>query len=257
MRQGETEIGGPTGGWASTLWSTVLEARDRQSDAGRKALERLAGRYWKPVYFFIRARRRDVDAAKDLTQGFFAYLLEKELIRRASPEQGSFRAYLRAILERFLSDQRDRDGALKRGGGAVQVSLDFVDAETDFAHGPRAPETPEEAFERSWAEESFARVLERFQTDCRDRGRPQWFEVFRLRFGLAGGEYSEIARKLGITESDVTNYLHRARERFRELLVEELGQGVSTQAALADEIRAIGKYLERPTGETPNTSPEG
>ena len=231
--------------WASTLWSTVLKAQDHDSDEGRRALERLASTYWKPLYFYIRRKSRDAETARDLTQGFFAYLLEKDLLQRARPEQGSFRAYLRAIADRFLSDQRDRDQAAKRGGNAPRVSLDFADAETDFAYGPAGAESPEQAYERCWAEETLARVMQRFKIECDERGRPQWHAVLRARFGIksGGSSYAEVARQLGLSEGDVTNYLHRATERFRELLVDELRQGVSGPGDLEEDLRILRRIF--------------
>lgn len=219
----ETEIGGPGGEWASTLWSTAL--RDP------KALEQLATRYWKPVYFYIRAKGKDIESAKDLTQGFFAHLFEKGILERKN-ESGSFHAFLRGVLDRFLSDHYDHERALKRGGGAQRISLDFAEAETDFA--TRGSADPEKLFERSCAAETLARVLERMRAE-----RVEGYETLRLRFGLEGeaSDYAEIARRLGISETDVINRVHRAKARFRELLVEELRQTATTQSELEEELR--------------------
>jgi len=131
----------PFAAWESTLWSTVLRARERSAEA----LETLARRYWKPLYSYIRSKVQDRASAQDLTQDFFVYLLEKDLLQRVGPTRGSFRGFLRAVADRFLSDQRDRERAVKRGGGRERVSLDFAEADTDFAEN----ESPERAFERA------------------------------------------------------------------------------------------------------------
>lgn len=218
-------MGGPGGEWASTLWSTAF--RDP------KALEQLAARYWKPVYFYIRARGNDVETAKDLTQGFFAYLFEKGILERKNAT-GSFRAFLRGVLDRFLSDQSDHERALKRGGDVQRVSLDFAEAETDFA--TRGSKDPEELFRRSCAAETLARVLERMRAE-----RAEGYEILRLRFGFEGeaSDYAKIAQEFGISETDVTNRLHRAKARFRELLIEELRQTATNQGELEEELRVF------------------
>lgn len=238
----ETEIGGAGFDWESTLWSVVLRAED--PEAARRAIESLSLRYGKPVYHFVRRRGHDVETAKDLTQEFYSYLLEKDLLSRARPEEESFRGYLRAILVRLLSDERDRRQAAKRGGEARRIAADFAEAETEFSYAPRPPACPEEAFERAWAAETFARVLERFRVECGTE-RAAWFEAIRMRFGIDGeGEaYSGIARRLGVPESDVTNWLHRSRTRLRELFEEELRPGTASSADLAEEIRRIGANL--------------
>ena len=225
--------------WASTLWSTVLHAVDRDSTEGREALARLAERYWKPLYFYVRRKCGGADEAQDRTQAFFAYLLDRDLLKHARPERGSFRAFLRTVADRFLADQRDREAAIKRGGDAKRLSLDFAEAETDFAYGPRASESPDEAYERMWAEETLARVLRRFKEDCAAQGRPLWHDVLRSRFGFKGGAktYEEIAKEHSLSEANVTNYLHRGLARFRELLVEEIRESVSSPDELTEELR--------------------
>ncbi|MBI2901631.1 MAG: sigma-70 family RNA polymerase sigma factor [Planctomycetes bacterium] len=227
----ETEIGGPGGEWASTLWSTALRARDPE------ALERLAARYWKPVYFFIRAKGKDVETAKDLTQSFFAYVLEKEILDRKN-ETGSFRAFLRGVLDRFLSDQYDRERAIKRGGQAARVSWDFAEAETDFSS--QKGTDPEQAFLRSCAAETVMRVLDRLREE-----RAEGYELLRLRFGFEGesSDYAQIERRLGLSEADVTNRLHRAKARFRDLLIEELRQTAATPEDLEEELRLFRRVF--------------
>jgi len=217
--------------WASTLWSTVLRARDRDP----AALERLCARYWRAIYHYILCRRRDRESAQDLTQAFLLYVIEKDLLSRKDPEHGSFRGFLRASVDRFLSDQYDHERALKRGGGLRRIDLDFAKAEID------ASENPERAFLRSYAAETLARVLER----CGREWPPDQVRALRLRFGFDGERpsYAEIAHDLGVSESDVTNLVHRAKERFRELLIEEVRETVSSAEDLQSELRFLRQIL--------------
>lgn len=216
----------PFQAWESTLWSTILRAQDRSAEA----LETLARRYWKPLYFYLRSKVRDRETAQDLTQDFFLYLIDKDLLQRVGPARGSFRGFLRAVADRFLSDQRDRERAAKRGGDRKRIPLDFAQADTEFV----AEESPERAYERAWADETLARVLERLRSE-----RPDWSEIFRLRFGFKGeaASYGQIAEKLGMAETDVANALHRAKQRFRELLKEEIRPSVSSPEERETELR--------------------
>jgi len=122
----ETDIGGDRPGFQPTLWTMILRARDPGSPERRQALDQLIQAYWKPVYFFIRRKGRDVETAKDLTQSFFTAFVEKDFLKNVSPEKGRFRSFVLASLTYFLSDEYDRSRALKRGGG-----FHFVEAETE------------------------------------------------------------------------------------------------------------------------------
>ncbi len=235
----------PGGGWDSTLWSVVRQAGEGSSSEARDALGQLARTYWKPVYFFIRRRCGNAEEAKDLTQSYFAYLMEKDLLSKARPEAGSFRAYLRGILSRFLSDDFDRRKALKRGGGVDRIPLDFAEAETDFQYAPARVESPEEAYDRAWSEMTLSRIMMQFREECLANGKKVHYNVFQLRFDAREGglTYPAIAERLKISETDVTNYLHRALTRIRELFEKTVQNGVSTRKDLDEEIRFFGKNL--------------
>ncbi len=235
----ETEIGGPGGAWSSTAWSTVLRAKGPDSADRRAALGRLCSRYWKPVYLHIRGKGKNVEEAKDLAQEFFAYLLEKEILSKKD-ESASFRAFLRGVLQRFLSDQHDRDRALKRGGGALRVPMDFAEAEAHFTE-----EDPEGVFDRSYVSETLARVWERFREECRAGERTKWIEAMCLRFPHESepASYAEIARRLSVSEEAVTNLLHRGKRRLRELLEEEVRQTVASPEDLESELARFGRIF--------------
>ncbi|MBI2931851.1 MAG: sigma-70 family RNA polymerase sigma factor [Planctomycetes bacterium] len=220
----ETDIGGPAFAFQATLWTQVLKAGDPAHPDAREALERLIGLYWKPVYFFLRRKGHSVEDSKDLTQAFFARLLERGTLGNADPARGKFRTYLLGALEYFLRDERDRRCAQKR-----QASFDFATAETHFR--------PEHTFERDWA---FA-VLERAFVRLKEE-RPEQASLAAALRGEAV-PYAELAGAMGTTEANVKVLVHRARKRLREILVEELRSTVQddaqVQAELGDLFRAF------------------
>jgi RNA polymerase sigma-70 factor (ECF subfamily) len=155
----ETSIGGSAGALPETLWTEVLSARGTDPERARAALSRLIERYWKPVYFFVRRRGAAVERAKDQTQAFFLDLLERSALDRVDPARGRFRAWLLTCLRNFLADQADRDGAAKRGGGAVLFSLEG--AETEYLRDlPSEGPGPEEVFHRKWAMDLLREAVE-------------------------------------------------------------------------------------------------
>lgn len=229
---GETEMGGPDVRFHETLWSTVLKARDRSSPSGNDAFGRLARAYWKPAYFFIRRRGRSVDEAKDLTQGFFAALLERDVLKGVDPAKGRFRTFLLTVLERFLANEHERAGALKRGGGREAVPLDVAQAEAELV---RAGEGPEEAFERAWGAGVLARAFERL------RGAPG-FEALRIKLS-ENLSHGEIGKRLGCGAKDVENALYRARKKFKEAVLAEIRLEVESPAEAEEELARVLKMM--------------
>lgn len=225
----------------STHWSVILQAKDPDSPESREAMEELIRRYWKPVYHFVRRSGCGVEDAKDLTQGFFSVVFEKSYLSKADPEHWRFRTFLRVILKRFLSDQRDRERAVKRGGDRHRIPLDFAEAETMFLS--TKSEGPEAAFQREWARTVFQGALDRLKAELADAGKRRWFDVFRRFYGLDGDRepqrYAEIASELGMAASDVTNFLHRTRRRFREVLVGEIRPGLVREEDIDRELREL------------------
>ncbi len=215
-------MGSPAVRFGETLWSTVLKARDRSPSA----LGRVAHAYWKPVYFFVRRRGRSVEDAKDLTQGFFASLLERDALAGVDPRRGKFRTFLLACLDRYLSNERERAAARKRGAG--KAPLDLREAERELTS--RA-DTPEEAFERGWRADVLARAFERM------RGAPH-FDAFALAMSEGLGP-SEIAARLRLKPKDAENAILRARSRYRELVLAEIRLDVETRAEAEEELARI------------------
>ncbi|MBI2932904.1 MAG: sigma-70 family RNA polymerase sigma factor [Planctomycetes bacterium] len=219
-RHDETEMGGPRGAFQPTLWTQVLLARDRDAPEGRDALERLVGLYWRPVYFHVRRLGKDVETAKDLTQEFFARVMERGTLADADPTKGRFRTFLLTVLDRFLCDEHRRERAKRR-----RPDFDFTSAEAHF----RLDQT----FERDWA----MAVLER--GFVRLAARSPHASVLARALRKEAVPYAQLARELETTESNVKVMVHRARRELREILLEELRATVDRPGEEAAELAEL------------------
>jgi RNA polymerase sigma factor (sigma-70 family) len=223
----------------TTSWSLILRAAQGDDAEARLALALLCEHYWYPVYAYVRRQGTSAADAEDLTQGYFARFLEKGVVRDVKRDRGRFRAFLLASVRHYLSNERDRDRAQKRGGGRRLVSLDAEVAEQRFASMPVDLDTPETQFERNWALALLERARERLAVEASRRGGAERFA--RLRPYLEGGEpetgYGAIAREWGVGESAVRVALHRLRRRYREVLREEVGRTVERPQDVDDELR--------------------
>jgi len=227
-------MGGSKRGFRDTLWTMVLRAKDHH----REALEELITVYWKPVYVYIRRWGYASEEAKDLSQGFFSDLLERDFLRGVSPEKGRFRTFL-TVLKRYLINESERNRAQKRGGGKRQLSLDYNRAERDFTIMPTTDETPERSFNRQWALDAMSRALRALAADM----EPKTFEAVKPH--LAGGPaYEETAKTLGITVTRLNNLIHRTRKRYRELLRAEVAGSVGSASDADDEVRSLLNALK-------------
>jgi len=228
--------GAPAGraSFATTRWSVVVAAAESDPAAARAALSELCGAYWYPLYADARRRGAASADAADLVQGFFAELIEKDWVAVADPDRGRFRAFLLTAFRRHAGHERERARAAKRGGGAV-VSLDMTNAESLFSLEPADTRTPERAFERRYALTLLARVLGRVRVE-----RPGDADL--LPFVGGPGEarpYAEIAAARGATEGAVKVAVHRLRERWRDVLRDEVRATVADEADVDDEIRCL------------------
>ncbi len=238
----ETSIGGPQRAFGSTLWTVVLEAQDPGSPGRREALQRLIEAYWKPVYFFVRRKGSDPESAKDLTQGFFAALLERNFLKNVHRDRGRFRTFLLTALENYLADERDRARALKRGGDRAVFPLDFEGAENEVPGEPASPESPDRAFRRDWAMRVLSRALQDVRAEFAASGREGEFEALRLHLSLGAGpapSYADLARRLGVSEQDVANRIHRARARVREAVLGVIRSYSGTEEDAQEELRDL------------------
>lgn len=239
------------GRFLTTRWSVVLRA-GRQEPGGstdadaREALERLAESYWLPLFAFVRRRGYGEEDARDLTQGFFTRLLEREDVARASPDRGRFRSFLLTAMKNFLVNEEERERALKRGGGTPVVSIDARAAESELGLDPEGGESPERAFERTWARSVLARALERLREEYVQRGKEALFEA--LSGHLVGGDatpYAELSDELGFREGALKVAVHRLRARYREQLRREVADTVADPADVEDELRGLFRAFER------------
>ena len=227
---GDTSMGGSKRGFQPTLWTVVLRAKEHQ----REALESLITTYWKPVYIYIRRWGYPSEEAKDLSQGFFADLLERDFLKGVSREKGRFRTFLLTVLKRYLINESERKRAQKRGGGKALLSLDYTRAERDFTIMPVSDETPERSFNRQWALEAMARSLQALAREM----DPSVFEL--LKPHLAGGPaYEETAEKMRISVVRLNNLIHRTRKRYRELLRLEVAGSLSDPKQADEEVRNL------------------
>jgi RNA polymerase sigma-70 factor (ECF subfamily) len=229
----------------------IAAARGPDPDAARVALSTLCEAYWYPLYAFIRRWGADPDAARDLTQGFFASLLERRDFELVRPERGRFRTFLLASAKHFLLNESARSRAAKRGGGAAPLPLAFDEAEGRYQFEPADVTTPETLYERRWALTLIERVLAGLRTDWEASGRVAEFDELKeslLGGGPAGG-YAEAARRLGTTgrlgttEGALKVAAHRLRRKFQARLRQEIGGTVADPAEIDDEIQYLVRAL--------------
>jgi RNA polymerase sigma-70 factor (ECF subfamily) len=227
--------------FATTRWSLVAAAREGGSPPARAALAELCRAYWYPVYAFVRRQGNGHDTAQDLTQEFFARLLEKDALAAVDPARGRFRSFLLASCRNFLANCRDHDHALKRGGGRPTLPLDFGDADGRYGREPAHADTPERLFERRWALALLDRVLGRLSDEYAASGKAALFQRLRpyLTGDASGDPYAAAATDLGTNEGAVKVAVHRLRQRYRDTLRDEIAQTLADPAEVDDEIRAL------------------
>ncbi len=238
----ETDIpSGLGGGFPTTHWSVVLSAGDGSLPNAKAALERLCRAYWYPLYVYVRWQGRSVEDAQDLTQEFFARLLQRDYLRLSDPARGRFRTFLLTALKRFLVNDWKKGRAVKRGGGQTVISWNQQETESRFLVEPADQTTPEKAFEKRWALIVLEQVLERLREEFTAGGQTERFE--RLKVLLWGEKdspsYAEVAAELGLTEGALKVAVHRLRQRYRELLRAEIANTVERPEEVDDELRHL------------------
>jgi RNA polymerase sigma factor (sigma-70 family) len=219
----------------------VLAARRRSSPDGREALSYLCSAYWHPLYAYVRRRGYSIADAEDLTQEFFARLLEKDSIKTANRDRGRFRSFLLASIKHFLANEWDRANAKKRGGGLTHLSLQVDGAnrtlEEDLARGL----TAEQIFERQWALTTLEVVLGRLEGEFKRAGKSALFQGLKGHLTGSGTAttYSQLGEQFGLTEGAIKVTAHRMRQRFRGLLRAEIGETVLEADQIDDEVRYL------------------
>ncbi len=227
--------------FVTTHWSIVLSAREKDSPRSTAALETLCRTYWYPLYAYLRRQGRPPHDAQDLTQGFFARLLQKDYLQAAAREKGKFRTFLLVALKRFLANEWDREHALKRGGFAQVVSIDQEIAESRFGAEPSHNVQPDVLFDRHWAMTLLERTMAQLQEEYVASGRAKLFEYLQscLAREASALPYAEIAARLNLTEAAVKMAVHRLRNRYREILRAEIAHTVSSVEEVEEEIRLL------------------
>jgi RNA polymerase sigma factor (sigma-70 family) len=232
--------------FANTHWSIVLSAADKRNPTrALESLEKLCRLYWHPLYFYARRQGENQPDAQDLTQEFFARLLQNDLLDSVDRNKGRFRSFLLAAFKHFLSNERDKARAQKRGGGQVPVPIDVRDAETHYGFEPVEKMTAEKIFERRWAmtllEQTAARLRQEYERD----GKARLFEQLKVTLTEPRGAiaYAALGRALQISEGAVKVAVHRLRLRYRAVLRAEVADTLADPAEVEDEVRQIFRAL--------------
>jgi RNA polymerase sigma-70 factor (ECF subfamily) len=234
----------PRAVFQSTLWSQVRAAARPEAPDARRALEVLCRIYWEPICAFLRRSGHDPDAAKDLTQGFFAYVLEEELLQKANPERGRFRSFLLGSLKHFVSNQQARERALKRGGGIGFVSIEADLPRLHPADEPATVSSPERLFDQKWALAVLGEALQRLSAEYRRAGQAEEFAELQPHLtGDAEERLPELARRLGKSDGATRVLLCRLRNRYRRLVRAVIADTVGDLDQVEGELRYLGELL--------------
>jgi RNA polymerase sigma factor (sigma-70 family) len=233
--------------FASTRWTVVLSAGDPTSPHAAAALEALCRAYWYPLYAFVRRSGHSPPDAEDLTQEFFARLLEHNWIAHADRHKGRFRSFLLMAMKRFLAKEWDKARTLKRGGQVRLVPLQLDAAETRYTREPADTRTPEQLFEKQWALTLLKSVLSRLREDYARDGKGALFHA--LEPCLIGSRdtqpYAALGAELGMTEGTARVAVCRLRERYRERLKAEIAHTVASPAEVDEELRHLLRVMAR------------
>ena len=226
--------------FTTTHWSVVLEAQG-ESPAAQQALEKLCRMYWRPIFAFLRRQGLSTEEAEDITQGFFAQLLERKSFDAVRKEKGRLRSYLLGALKYFLADEQRHAMAIKRGKGQRLISLEELRAGEQIEMEPADPITAEMIYERRWALTVLEQVLDRLKNEYRTAGNAALFDSLKQLLPDEPGSPSqaEIAADLGMTENAVRQAFYRFRQRYQSLLREEIAHTVATPGDIEDELRHL------------------
>ena len=243
MKHSDDSDAGKGGQFITTHWSAVLLSAQSQAPGSDKAREEFCQLYWYPLYAFIRRRGYNPDDARDLTQGFFLFILGRKALQRATPEKGKFRSFLLGSLKNYLSNEYQRANAIKRGGKIDFVPVDFSDGEDRYSREPADSLTPEKIFEANWAMTLLERAIEQLKAEYSAQGKETIFETLRPYLDLSGmsqaPSYEVVAEKLKVSGAGVKTLIHRFRKRYSEILREAVGQTITDPSQIDDEIRSL------------------
>lgn len=233
--------------FATTQWSIVRAVNQVDSTLATSALQELCQIYWYPLYTYVRRQGHDAESAADLTQAFFADLLQREDLKKVDPTLGKFRSFLLTALKHFLSNQWDKATAQKRGGGTSPLSLDFGEADDRYRLEPSHALTPELIYQKQWAKTLLGRVQQELRGEFSERGKAHQFDTLQ---GFLAGKNNDstlatAAGKLEMSEVAVKVAVHRMRQRFGELLRAMIEQTVSSPEEIDAEIQQLFEVLKK------------
>ena len=232
--------------FAATSWTNVLAAQQSGSPEAAAALEKLCGVYWYPLYAYLRRKGHNPHKAQDLTQEFLYRLIKENYLGAADRRRGKFRSFLLAALNHFVSNQRDYEQAVKRGGRVNFVSLDDTESETRFMREPASELSPEKIFERNWFLALFDEALAQLRTEQTSAGRAAIFEQLKqfVIEDAEAGNYQAAASKLDMTPNAVAVAVHRLRDRYKQLVREEVVRTVVEPSEIEDELNRFFTLLQ-------------
>lgn len=241
----DTDIGGAGQRFPVTHHSAIVAARSEDREIRQRALGTIVESYWKPAYKYLRIKwQLSNEDTKDLVQGFFANAIEKDYFTSYDPAKASFQTFFRTCLDRFVANQKKSDSRLKRGGGNDHFSIDFSSAEDEVELNAVNGITPEDYFHKEWVRSLFTLAIETLRRRYDQTGRGVYFKLFEL-YDLGDDEvesktsYASLAKELGISTIDVTNYLAAARREFRKIVLDKLREVTATEEEFRTEARAL------------------
>ncbi len=232
----------PSQSFPTTLWTVVLQAGRDELAQVRAALAQLCQAYWYPLYSFVRRRGYSPHDAEDLTQAFFAQLLENRGLERVDPERGRFRTFLLASLKNFLANEWDKAQARKRGGGQSIVSLNAESAERRYQLEPSHDLTPDRHFERQWAMTLLEQVLDALREEYHAGGKGDLFDELKSVIAGQPAAYADMAARLRCREGAIKVAVHRLRHRYRALMRARIAATVG-EGDVEDELRHLSAVL--------------
>lgn len=229
-----------------TRWSIVLNARagDEQSE---RALAEICEAYWFPLYVFVRRSGQPAEDAEDLTQSFFAKLIEKDYLEKADKERGRLRSFLLASLKNFMADEWDKSQAQKRGGGKQLVSIDQAEAEERYALEPKDDASPDRQFEKRWALTLLENIVDELRQEFAASGKEETFNALQpfLAWNSADESYADVSGRIGVSENAARVTVFRMRKRFGELMRLSIAETVSTEEEVDEEMKFLMGVIAR------------
>lgn len=227
----------------TTAWTIVNKAGGDDLELRREALEYLIQTYWKPLYYLARYSTNSVDDAEDLVQSFFSYILESNSLSHADRERGRFRTFLRKSFKNFQIGEWRKQNAQKRGGNKKTVSINFKDVDENEMDIPSHDLTPDQIYDKTWARIILMRALENFKLECQKVNKMVHYELLQHQLGGELHSVDELAKKYGLSKSNINTQLYRSRKRLKTLMEKEVADQVSDPKLIQEELEVLRNAL--------------